>query len=66
MEKDLVEIIDVWSPVESGGTAISFPDGKNLKLIARFANGVPLILEKEFYSEKRYITQEEYKHYKTN
>ena len=52
-----VEIIEVWMPVKTGGEAIA-SDGKHLKLIAKFANGVPLVLEKEFYAQKRFITEE--------
>lgn len=58
-----VEIIEVWMPVKEGGSAINL-EGKNLKMIAMFANGVPIVLEKEFYAQKRYITNEEYKQVK--
>lgn len=57
----LVEIIEIWMPVDSGGEAIMFTDGRHLKRIAIIANGTLLMLEKDFIAEKKYITKEELK-----
>lgn len=57
--KDTVEMYDIWAKVDAGGTAILFPDGKHLKLVARIVNGQVIILEKDFFLEKRDLTKEE-------
>lgn len=62
MEKeDLVEVIEIWRPVESGGEAMSMRDGRsqNMKLVAFLVGGEPVKLEEDFMLERRYITKEE-------
>jgi len=49
MEKQTVDMIEVWMPSEEGEAVRS--DGKKLKLIARIVNGNPVILEKDFMVE---------------
>jgi len=60
MNKDKVEVLEIWMPVEEGGEART-SDGKNLKLIAYIVNGYPIRLETGFALERRFITKEEEK-----
>ena len=63
-KENLVEIIEVWRPVEKGGEAFDFGKQQNLKLVALIANGQPLKLEEDFMINKKYITKQEYKNFK--
>jgi hypothetical protein len=57
--ENTVDMFDIWVKVESGGTAIDFESGKNLKLVARIVNGKVLILEEGYALEKRKLSKEE-------
>lgn len=59
-EERIVEKIEVWQPVESGGEAIR-EDGTHMKRIAILLDGTPLFLEKNFYIEKQGLSKEESK-----
>lgn len=58
MEKDFVEMTEVWMPVKEGGEAWRVGKGP-LKLVARLLDGYPIFLEEDFCVEKRYLTKEE-------
>ena len=56
--EDLVEVVEIWSPTETDGQAIT-RDDKKLKRVAYLIGGVPAILEKDFVMERRHITKQE-------
>ena len=56
----MIELIELWMPVDEGGEAFDYYSKQNLKLVAILANGVPIKLEKDFMIDKKYITKEEY------
>lgn len=60
MEKEFVEVIEIWQPVEKGGEAYHLEKG-NLKKIALLVNGHPVLLEKDFFLEKHHLTKEDAK-----
>lgn len=60
MDKKMIELIELWMPVDEGGEAFDYYSKQNLKLVAILANGVPIKLEKDFMIDKKYITKEEY------
>jgi len=64
--ENLVEVIEIWRPVESGGESasiVSMRDGRtqNMKLLAFIVGGVPIKLEEDFILQRRDITKEEAK-----
>jgi len=67
-EEEVVEIIEIWQPVENGGEAVRFattekgkPSLNNLKRIALIVGGTPFHLEKDYVMERRQLTEEEAK-----
>ena len=63
-----VEIIEIWKECDEDdyeATAFNFGNGKNLKNVAIIANGVPIMLKDTYLLERKTITEEEYKEYKT-
>lgn len=59
MKEDFVEMYDIYTRTDSGGTMIEFPSGKHLKLIARIVNGQVLVLGEDYFLEKRPLTKKE-------
>lgn len=55
-EKGLVEVMEIWMPVKSGGEAVD-RNGKHFKMIALITNGKPTYLEKDFFFEKYYANK---------
>jgi len=58
MKEDLVQVTEIWRPVEKGGEA--YTDGKNFKLVAYLAGGKVIHLEDACFCEVRHISQEEF------
>ena len=57
--ENLVEKIEIWKKVESGGDVIEFGSGQHLKKVVILINGHPIFLDEEMYLEKKQITKEE-------
>ena len=61
--KKLVEMVEIWQPTKKGkGEIVSFGRGKDLKLVAKLINGVPIFLKKDWIVERRWLTKEEEEH----
>lgn len=58
--EDLVELIEVWQPVETGGESVR-EDGSHLKRVALIVSGSPVFLEKDYCIERRFISKEQAK-----
>ena len=56
----LVEIIEIWQPVKTGGEAYYFKNNTNLERIAVVANGKPIFLKKDFVMERKYMEKKEF------
>lgn len=64
-EDETIELIDVWMPVETGGDAVKFPSGQQMKLVAQITSaGKILRLEEGFALEKKRLSREELKYRK--
>jgi hypothetical protein len=56
---DKVLVEEIWVKTDKdNGTCIT-ANGDNLKLVAYIVDGTPIILEKDYFMEKRHISQEE-------
>ena len=58
MKEETIEMIEIWSPSEKDGEAVTFPDGKKLKQVAVIVNGIPIKLDKDWVMERREISKE--------
>lgn len=58
MNENLVEVIEIWAPVENGGEARR--DGQNLKLVAFIANGQPIKIAEGYVVELNKISETQY------
>lgn len=60
-----VLVEEIWIPTKEVGYGQSISrDGKDYKIIAYIANGVPLFLEKDCVLEKRYISKKDFENIK--
>ena len=57
--ENLVERIEIWRRAEKGE---AYFEGRPLKLMAHFVNGVPLYLEDGFVAERGLLRKEEADH----
>jgi len=61
MKKDTIVVEEVWSSCDPKDSQAFCTNGKYYKLVAKFANGKILFLEKDFFVEKQIISSEEFK-----
>lgn len=59
MENNQVEKIELWQPTDGDDAEAIREDGTKLKRVAVIVNGFPIMLEKDFFLERRIITKEE-------
>jgi hypothetical protein len=60
--KDFVEMINIWMPVKNDGQAVTWPEGKSLKLVARLLGDKIIKLEKGFVLERKQLSKEDVNH----
>ncbi len=58
---DLVEMIEIWRPVEEGGQIVRMVEGRSqpMELCALLVGGVPIRLADGYALERTQITKEE-------